>query len=107
MRALEKARGRPEGISGLPTGAQDLEVFEGGEAGGTSLAYDDDGGGGYSSLLRFVAPRQGRYTVRAADLPRLPHAGPAPLDDSLLTALLGEALQRRPEPPVVTRSLSP
>jgi HD-GYP domain-containing protein (c-di-GMP phosphodiesterase class II) len=29
MRALEKARGRPEGISGLPTGAQDLEVFEG------------------------------------------------------------------------------
>jgi putative nucleotidyltransferase with HDIG domain len=29
MRALEKARGRPEGISGLPAGAQDLEKFEG------------------------------------------------------------------------------
>jgi HD-GYP domain-containing protein (c-di-GMP phosphodiesterase class II) len=29
MRALEKARGRPEGISGLPAGAQDLEEFEG------------------------------------------------------------------------------
>ena len=29
MRALERARGRPECISGLPDGAQDLEEFEG------------------------------------------------------------------------------
>jgi HD-GYP domain-containing protein (c-di-GMP phosphodiesterase class II) len=28
LRALEKARGRPEGISGLPAGAQDLEELE-------------------------------------------------------------------------------
>jgi HD-GYP domain-containing protein (c-di-GMP phosphodiesterase class II) len=29
MRALERAKGRPEGIFGLPAGAQDPEVFEG------------------------------------------------------------------------------
>ena len=29
MRALETARARPDGISGLPAGAQDLEVFKG------------------------------------------------------------------------------
>ena len=29
MRAMEKARGRPEGIFGLPAGTQDLEMFDG------------------------------------------------------------------------------